>query len=100
MIPFRTIPSEATTRKTSGTARLANLNPGQHRQEISRDKRRRSLFKMPDDIHHVEIILTAARHDGGAPTICVIAARMVWRPAGSVIRRRDSSVRCSPWVRA
>ena len=38
-------------------------------------------------------ILTAARHDGGAPTICVIAARIVWRPSGSVIRRRDSSVR-------
>ena len=38
-------------------------------------------------------LLTAARHDGGAPIICVIAARIVWRASGSVIRRRDSSVR-------
>src|SRR6478735_6037351 len=34
-----------------------------------------------------------ARHDGGAPIICVIAARIFWRASGSVIRRRDSSVR-------
>ena len=38
-------------------------------------------------------LLTAARHDAGAPIICVIAARIVWRASGSVIRRRDSSVR-------
>ena len=38
-------------------------------------------------------LLTGARHDGGAPIICVIAARIVWRASGSVIRRRDSSVR-------
>ena len=38
-------------------------------------------------------LLTAARHDAGAPIICVIDARIVWRASGSVIRRRDSSVR-------
>jgi hypothetical protein len=38
-------------------------------------------------------ILTAARHDGAAASICLIAARIVWRPSGSVIRRRDTSVR-------
>lgn len=42
-------------------------------------------------VHHP--ILTAARHDLGTASICLIAARIVWRPSGSVIRRRDTSVR-------